>query len=351
MNYYSQEDIKSFYIDSSFNLSSQKIIALWAFSESTFGGILHALKIPFRGAFINAAAVLFISLIALFSERSKEIIKATIIVILIKATVSPHSPLTAYLAVFIQGLLGYIFFFSKKYFKTSALLLGVFTLLYSGIQKIIVLTVLFGNTLWESINLFISEINKEFLQLGINPGVNFSLILVSIYVGLHLLFGIFIGIYAGNLPAKIKKYSASLPSIYLQEDNSLPKKEKKRKKRIWVLRPSGIAVISISIIVLLITFLVPEYSDIRVEILIMILRSLILTLFWYIFISSFVRKIFQKFVDKNKFKHAKTVNDVIALFPHFREILSYCWKESKSLKGFKRIHYFLSRSFFYLLLG
>jgi len=68
-----------------------KITALWGFSEAAFGGILHALTIPLRGLFISSAAVLFISLIALFSKNSKEILKATLIVVLIKAVVSPHS--------------------------------------------------------------------------------------------------------------------------------------------------------------------------------------------------------------------------------------------------------------------
>ena len=96
-------------------LSFLRITALWAFSESAFGGILHALAIPFRGLFISSAAVLFISLIALFSKSSKEILKATLIVILIKALVSPHSPLAAYFAVSLQGVLGYLLFSSKNF--------------------------------------------------------------------------------------------------------------------------------------------------------------------------------------------------------------------------------------------
>lgn len=94
-------------------ISILKINALWAFSESTFGGILHALKIPMRGIFLNAAAVLFISMIAYFSKNSKEILKSTLAVILIKASVSPHSPLTAYFAVAVQGLIGTSFSFQK----------------------------------------------------------------------------------------------------------------------------------------------------------------------------------------------------------------------------------------------
>lgn len=333
-------------------LSVFRITALWAFSESAFGGILHALSLPFRGAFINAAAVLFITLIALFSEKNKEIIKATLIVILVKAAVSPHSPLTAYLAVFIQGFFGFIVFYNKKFFRLSALILGILTLFYSGIQKIIVLTILFGNTLWKSINIFIKGVSKEFLQIGIHPDMNYSLILISSYVGIHLVVGIMIGLYAGKLPGKVKLYSETLQKINFSNSNDFTlKKDKKRRKRLWILRPTGLAIISISIVVLILTFQIPEYSDVKYEIMVMIIRSLILTFIWYVFLSSFFRKIFQRFLNRNQSQHAKEVNEMLNLFPQFRKIVAFCWKDSQSKKGLKRIQYFLSRSFYYLLLS
>ena len=66
-------DLRESKID--YQISILKITTLWAFSESAFGGILHALKIPMRGIILNSAAVLFISLIAYFSKNSKEIPK------------------------------------------------------------------------------------------------------------------------------------------------------------------------------------------------------------------------------------------------------------------------------------
>ena len=154
---YSKTEIKWNDQELNTGISVLKITALWAFSESALGGILHTLSIPFRGIFISSSAVLFITLIALFSKSKKGILKSTLIVLLIKALVSPYTPLTAYFAVTIQGLLGYILFFSNSFFKLSAFLLGLFTLLFSGMQKIIVLTLVFGNTLWKSLNIFISK--------------------------------------------------------------------------------------------------------------------------------------------------------------------------------------------------
>lgn len=334
------------------HLSVFRITALWAFSESAFGGILHALSLPFRGALINAAAVLFITLLALFSQKSKEILKATIIVILIKAAVSPHSPLTAYLAVSIQGVLGFLVFYNKKFFKLSALTLGILTLSYSGIQKIIVLTVLFGNTLWKSINIFVKSVNDEFLKIGIHPDTNYSAIIVLSYVGIHFLIGVLVGIYAGKLPRKIKIYSESLPVIDFNENTeSVPKKDKKKKKKLWIFRPTGIAIIIISATVFFLTFIIPEYSDVKYEIVIMIVRSLLLTFIWYVFLSNLFRKFFQKFLNRNQSSHAKEVSEMMNLFPKFKKIVSFCWKDAQSKKGLRRLEHFLSRSFYYLLLS
>ncbi|WP_337866110.1 hypothetical protein [Ignavibacterium sp.] len=344
--------IKAIESQSLIQIPVARITALWAFSEATLGGILHALSIPLRGAFINAASVLFISLIGLFSKRSKEVLKSTLIVILVKAIVSPHSPLTAYLAVSIQGFIGFILFYNKKFFKVSALILGILTLLFSGIQKIIVLTVLFGNTLWKSINIFTQSVVRDFSVLGIENGINYSLILILVYISIHLVIGVIAGLYAGKLPEKIEYFSKSLPKININhDDDNLPKKEKKRKQKVWLLRPTGILIILFSLSSLFISFVSPELNDTRFEILIMIIRAISLTILWYAVLAPVVRKIFQKFLEKNKSKHSTEINEMIELFPQFRKIVAYCWKESQSDKGIRRIKLFLSRSFYYLLLS
>lgn len=334
-------------------LSVLRITALWAFSESAFGGILHALTIPLRGIFINAAAVLFISLIALFSKSSKEILKSTLIVILIKAFVSPHSPLTAYFAVSIQGLVGYLLFLNKNFFRTSALLLGIITLFFSGIQKIVVLTILFGNNLWKSINIFVQQVANEFLSLGFHPDIQYGFLLIGIYVFIHLIAGIIIGIYAGGLPKKLDEYSDKIKEIDFGVSLSeLPKKIKKGKKKSWLMRPTGIIIISILLVLLIYSYFNPYKSNIEsVDILIMLVRSIVLTIIWYALLAPIVKNMFQKFISGKKSFYSEDIDEILNLFPHFKKIVGYTWNESQRLKGLKRIKYFLSTSFYYLLLS
>ena len=167
-----------------------KLTTLWAFSEAVLGGILHALSIPFSGAVLTGFAVILISMISLFSESRGEIFKATLIVILVKGAVSPHSPVTAHFAVFLQGILGELFFFSKRFYKISTMLLSVTTIVLASVQRVILLTIIYGNSLWESIDVYSNFILNKIFNPGINDkSLQVSFIIIFIYLSLHFLLG------------------------------------------------------------------------------------------------------------------------------------------------------------------
>jgi len=68
---------------------------------------MHALKLPFTGFFVGGFAVLCIGLLAHISHKNAAVIlRSTLLVVLVKAIVSPYSPPTAYLAVSFQGVIG-----------------------------------------------------------------------------------------------------------------------------------------------------------------------------------------------------------------------------------------------------
>jgi hypothetical protein len=152
------------------HLQVNRLTALWALSESALGGLLHAFNIPFTGLLINSSAIIFMVMIAAATNKKGWILRATLIVIIVKGIVSPYTPLTAYLAVAFQGAMGELLLRSRKHLLLPVLLLGIITLFQSAIQKIIILTVVYGKALWESIDIFGNLVLSQIKHL-----VNFRL--------------------------------------------------------------------------------------------------------------------------------------------------------------------------------
>lgn len=117
-------------------LAIYRLTALWAFIEVGIGGILHAAKIPITGFVVGAMAVTILTLIARLSDENKRatILQAVIVVVLIKATVTPHSGIGAYLAVLFQGAMSMLFF-PLLNFKLAAILVATLSMAESASQK------------------------------------------------------------------------------------------------------------------------------------------------------------------------------------------------------------------------
>jgi hypothetical protein len=178
-----------------------RLTALWALSEAGLGGVMHALKIPFTGFFVGGFAVVLISIIAYFSDCNfKKIIQATLLVLLVKAGASPHSPVTAYLAVSFQGLIGATIFYLLKHNRYSCVLFGALALLESAIQKLLVTTLIFGKSIWQAIDIFMESILKDF---HLTNEYSYSEIIIFIYVLSYLILGVYLGLVSASLPQNI----------------------------------------------------------------------------------------------------------------------------------------------------
>ncbi len=333
------------------NIDSKRITALWAFSEAAFGGILHSLKIPFKGVFIGCYAVIFITLIAASSNNKKEILRSTIIVILVKAVISPHSNIAAFFAVLLQGILGYFFFSFFRSIRMAAVLLGFFAMLFSAIQKLFLLTILFGNTLWNSIDFFVEYI---LTQLSINPhaqSLNASYLIIILYTAVHISAGILAGLFAVDLPAIIERQRFNFKQTIIQGNKGLGNLDiNENGKKRWFLKPTGILLISFLVGVSIISYFTTGYeNNLFFEIIIMIVRLSAIMIVWIYIISPYILKRFNKTIEEKKFKYASEINKITVLFPQFNMIIKFCWNESARKKGFERIKKFLTTSLILLL--
>lgn len=317
-----------------------RITALWAFSEAFLGGILHALSIPFKGLILCSISVFCICLIGYYGKRS-DILKEVVLVILVKAALSPHSPPQAYVAVAFQGLAGYLFFFSKEYFKTAAVFESVLSLIETPMQKIVNVLLfsafVFGPKFWSAVNetmkKFASELNME--------GANLLYWAVGIYLGIHVAAGIILGIFVARIPKSVEKFVKENPDFKINLDDSEEELEvqKKRKKK---LKPAKIFV-AILIIFLFLNYLFeifPQFIP-KDESLQILLRAVLLILFWLFVFSPLMKLLFRKWLSKAKNKYSVQLRDLIEFLPQTRKILILSYKKVKQEHGKFRIPAFV----------
>jgi hypothetical protein len=137
-----------------------RLTGLWILCEAMLGGIIHGFRLPVSGLIVGSCAVICISQIAWYSPEKGAILKATLIVAIFKMLLSPQAGFPAYIAVFFQGLMGELFFWNRKYFRLSCFLFASIALIESGLQRILVLTMIYGNDLWTAVNAFISKFTR-----------------------------------------------------------------------------------------------------------------------------------------------------------------------------------------------
>ncbi len=331
-----------------------RITALWALSEAALGGFLHALHIPLTGIIVGGAAIIFITLIAQFSDKKKSILKATLIVLIVKGIVSPHSPPAAYLAVFLQGFLGQIIFQNRKYFTSKVVLLSVTTLFYFSIQKLIIYTIVFGNTFWDSINVYTNYILTQFFTLqNSSYYIDYSIIIASAYVFIHLLAGLFIGILAARIPQWLHNSFTDDLTIQQVASNEMIVEQNRQaddKKLLANKQKNKIVILIVLIGLIVISYFTPDLgSNQAMDIILMIFRALIITFIWYAIFSPFILKYIKKYFHKYQNVYAEEVEEIIKSIPLFKKVISNAWSLHSHSTGFKKYKLFLFTTFAALL--
>ncbi|MDP3150557.1 MAG: hypothetical protein Q8N83_15650 [Ignavibacteria bacterium] len=324
------------------NLAFQKITALWALNEAALGGLLHAFDIPFTGLIVGGVASILIALLAFLSDKKGSITKATLIVIVIKAVVSPYTPLAAFVAVLIQGLLGELLFSSKKFFAVSAVSLAILASMYSALQKLFLVTVLFGTTLWKAIDLFFNYVLKQFSFLGAD--IHFSYYLIAFYLALHLIFGALFGIIAARIPKVLSGFndlSLLIPLGKIKNSENTSLTSAKKKKKFWFQKLSGVVVFLFLLTALFISYFYSgNHNGHALAILITIFRAISITLLWFFFVGPIALKYFKKVIASNQNKYTVEIETILHTLPYYKTIIKECFKRASSNTGLARIKLF-----------
>jgi hypothetical protein len=208
-----------------------QLTALWAFVEVVLGGILHALRLPFTGVLVGGAAVFIIGAMVLHSQNPfKDIIRATGVVLIVKAGASPHSPLPAYLAVAYQGFSGALIFSLMRNFKIAAMLFSVLAMLESAFQKLLTLTIMYGMAFWDALDSFVHSVLKS-LKMGESHNATE---LVWTYILVYFFWGIFLGYRLSGFYKRLPILVSELRKFMNPHvDDEMPKELGSRNQRTY----------------------------------------------------------------------------------------------------------------------
>lgn len=294
-----------------------RLTALWALCESGLGGWMHALHLPFTGFLVGAFAVLIISLISFYSQgNANDILRATFFVILIKAGVSPHTPPPAYIAVAFQGLTGALFFRILNY-SVACIFFAVLAMIESALQKLIIATIIFGNSLWEAVDSLIKGIVKEFHLPGNHT---YSLWLIIFYTGIYAFWGLFVGIWAINLPKQIKQHAFELKDRLKKQQIDYTHFLEKKNTSFWV----KLAFLPVIIALLWFTNGAGKATQ-------ALIRSLLVVITFVWFINPVFRWIMQHLFRKHSTE--RNVQQLVDYLPQLRQFLVPAYRTAATEKN------------------
>lgn len=313
-----------------------RLTALWGFSESVLGGLLHALKLPVTGIFVGGSAVFFIVLIAYYSQNNRTVLQSMLTVLLIKFLISPFTPPAAYLAVFVQGLAGMCFFNIRKNLFIYSLWVGFFALMFSALMKLIILTVLFGTGFWEAIDVFSNYVLTNFFHVK-TPLSSVSQLLIGVYLSVHVILGLVFGFIAGKLPKWIDAYSKSqVEEMSAAETMAISYPDKTAKKPAL---KSKILLLFITCIVI-VSYFIPVKESFSGWA--MAVRAILLILLWYYLLNPLITFLIGKLFSKRSKVKQSQLDAIVNLFPFFRSIFIKSMSHASEVKGLAKIRLFLS---------
>ena len=301
------------------------LILLWAFAESGIGGILHALKLPFTGIFVGGIAIICIALMSYFTNNRLTILKALGVVLLVKFTVSPHSPWQAYVAVVFQAYLGYFLFKTNDHFKIKCFLLSVICMLESAIQRVLIMVLVYGTD-------FMKAIDKAALalaqSLGLNdlPSLVFSVF--GLYIIVHIVVGVALGWWLPSIPERLWQLEIKVP-----DGPTLPPHEVRKKGIKTILW----GFIILAAILFVIKILVPDMP--ATDILFIFIRSVLVSIGLIFIVGPWIKTLILKYsADKtgqNQILFKEIVNDIPDFTSRAIQLVYFVNTEYRGLKKLK----------------
>ena len=317
-----------------------RLTALWGLAEAGLGGLIHALRIPFTGIVVGSTAVILITLIIHFSARNPRVLlRSMLVVLMIKAAASPHTPIPAYLAVAFQGLAGAFLFSVLPGIRLPAMLLGILALLEGVVQKFTVMTLLYGKSFWTAIDLIAQKAAGE---LGMRTDFHASLWVVGVYAVYYAGGGLVVGWMAGAIPGRIDRQLAEWSKINAEHPPEQAEPPRPyRSGRQWRYRRLVPALGILAGLVVVYAVSPSEAGGIRRGVYVLI-RSVVLLGVWFGVAGPFAHRIIHRFLKNRSGQYADQLAEAMRLMPHLRGLANRAWTETASCNRFVRWYRFVS---------
>jgi hypothetical protein len=325
-------------------LAIQRLTALWALNECGIGGILHAFNSPFTGLLVGSIAMGCIAFIcALSDQKWKTIMTSLIVVLVIKALVSPHASPTAYIAVIFQGVTGALIYRFIPGLLISSILFISLGLVESALQRLLTLTILYGNTLWDAINIWGEWVTTKW---GLIIPVSSARLIIYTYLSIHLIVGLVVGwmVYK-TITAVHALWGQKQYNLILGKDDTKAF-FKGRKKNHW--RRYVFFVVLVAIIVLAYSGLPNSDSNLQQGLLAVVRAGAVLTL-WFVFLAPLLIHFLKAYLSQKHRQLSSEVAQTMDMFPQLLWIIDKAWTESKPLRFFPRLKFLISHTLLYIL--
>ena len=307
-----------------------RLTALWAFVECGLGGILHAFKLPITGLVVGGIAITIISTIRALSGNDfrGNILKALAVVIVIKATLTPHAGITAYLAVAFQGICAVTIYSIIPSFKVSTMLHCMISMIESALQKVLVLLILYGETLLRAID----QLGRWVSSLIDVPVNQISYSVISGYALGFAVWGLLIGWMAIRLTSIIQsqlhteKYTVRIT----KSPDALMDSSSKRKTGMYVI-----------FFLLAALFIFSFFIESKDDGWLLIVRVLVILFLFYKVIGPLLANLLSRFIKKYRSGNSGYLDYVLDAIPYSGSIARKAWNENKDQPFLKRIRQFM----------
>lgn len=314
-------------------LAIQRLTAVWAFTESGLGGMLHALQIPVTGLVIGGMSIVLITLIAFFSKKEyKYIFQSLLVVLIIKAAVSPYTPVAAYFAVSFQALLAYLLFRLAGVNLLTILLLSVITMLESALQKILIIWLFFGASFRKALDELLRLVTKMFGQ----ETANGSYWLAALYLFVYFIGGLFFAWLTYKIVKDIFEQRPAPVAVFSNNDETDGGSHRHSNKKIQLLL----------LVMLVISALLYWFADDKQQGWLAVAKTISWTsaaiLLWYLVISPVFTRLIRQFLKRREGRYNQEIARAMAFLPVSRKLAAMAWQQSGSYKGWRRIRYFSS---------